>query len=114
MEDLAIAVHRGQSVHADVQVELQRRRAVLAVVVAVVERHPDQVLGPGDGGERVAVPVPGGEAPERPVRALDLALQIGGHHVVLPSVNVRAVGDVEDAVGVRVAAGAGVQATVDA
>jgi hypothetical protein len=97
-----------------VQVELQRR-AVLAVVVAVREGGPRQVPGPSHGGERVAVPLPGREAPQRLRAPLERALQVGRYPVVLAGVDVGAVGDVHDAGDlVRVPAGVGVQATVDA
>lgn len=111
-----VCVHGVPVVHPEVQVELQRRRAaVLAVVVAVDGHHPDQVLGPGDGGERVAVPLAGREAPDGLLGPPEPALLVGGHPVVLPAVHVRAVGDVDDAsLGILVAAVGGVQAAVDA
>ena len=100
----------------EVQVELRRRRrqaVVLAVVVAVVGHHTDEVLGPGDGGQRVAVPYAGGEAPDRQVAALPLALFPGQQPVVLTGVDVRAVGDVDDA-GALSGVAAALQAAVDA
>jgi len=95
-----------------VQVELQRR-AVLAVVVAVRQDGPHQVLRPGHGGQRVAVPLAGREAPQR-LMAGEIPLVFRRYPVVLAGVHVGAVGDVVDAGDrVRVAV-VGVQAAVDA
>ncbi len=115
------ALHGGPTAQPEVQVEPERRRRrgrggggdVLAVVVAVDEHQPDQVLGPGGGGERVAVPYAGGEAPERLVWALEAGRVLRRHLVVLPAVDVRTVGHVQDPVVVLVAA-VGLQAAVDA
>jgi len=101
-----------------VDLELHRRAAQV-VVVAVQELHPHQVRGRGGGGERVAVPLAGGKAPERvdgvhpPVLRL---VGIGrGHHVVLTGVDERAVGDIpEVGVGVHVVTVLVVKAAVDA
>lgn len=110
---VAVDIYGVPVVHPQVHVELQRQ-AVLAVVVAVQELKPEQVLRPTVGGQRVAVPYAGREAPER-MEIPRAALLLGGHLVVLPIVDVRIVGDVEDAgVAVRVVAVVGVQAAVDA
>jgi len=109
-----IRVHCLPVVGPQVQVELQRR-AVLAVVVAVRELRPHQVLGPGHGGERVAVPLAGREAPQRLGTVPPHGLEVGGYPVVLAGVDVGAVRDVEDAGDlVRVPAVVGVMAAVDA
>ena len=96
------------------QVELHRRAAP-AVVVAVREEGPHQVLGPGHGGERVAVPLAGREAPQRSIISHKQALEVGGYPVVLAGVGVWFVRDVDDAeVPVRVSAVVGFHAAVDA
>lgn len=116
-------VHGGPALRTEMQIEPQgrrrRRRAVLAVVVAEQEPQPDQVLGPGDGGERVAVARAGGEAPERleEVAVGGGGRGSGGDPVILPcaGVDVRLVGDVDDAgLGVLVVAVVGLPAAVDA
>lgn len=87
-------VHGGPALRTEMQIEPQRRRrrrrAVLAVVVAVQEPQPDQVLGPGDGGERVAVARAGGEAPERleEVAVGGGGRGSGGDPVILPCAGV--------------------------
>jgi len=102
------------AVGPQVQVELQRR-AVLAVVVAVGELRPRQVFRPGDGGQRVAVPLAGREAPQRLKTGLQPPLAVGGDPAVIAGVGVGFVGDVDDAGGlVRIAAEVGFHAAVDA
>ena len=73
------------------------------------------MLGPGHGGERVAVPLAGREAPQRSIISHKQALEVGGYPVVLAGVGVWFVRDVDDAeVPVRVSAVVGFHAAVDA
>lgn len=88
----------------EVQVEPQPDdgAVLLAVVVVAVDghHHPDQVLAPCVRGQRVAVPRAGREAPDGQIRAAAYVTsldEVGCNLVVLPGVDVRAVGDVEDA-----------------
>ena len=65
-------IHRVPQIGAEVKVEYGG--LALPVVVSVQERRSDQVFGPFGDRNFVAVSVPFGEAPERPILLLNVSI----------------------------------------